>query len=333
MGIADMRREINRAINTLTRRFAATTDEAERAAIREAIDGLNGELDGLNQGELLDAVGTLSAATEELERAIAAARKGPFDGYLAAVESHLHNFNVLGGEVLAREALAPAPLEKALRSRARAGTGLTRARAPARGTSRGAAPATVASTAPATDFASLRDGYQRLFDTLRTRPGQEGIVAYYVRILRQNRGLYEAVGADLGGIPWPVIGAIHGLECSFRLDLHLHNGDPLTARTTHVPKGRPLTGTAPFTWRDSAADALRLRKLDKETDWSIPRMLYVLEGYNGFGYRRYGINTPYLWSLSNHHEKGKFVADGKFDPNAPSKQCGAALMLKAVLGT
>jgi lysozyme family protein len=30
------------------------------------------------------------------------------------------------------------------------------------------------------------------------------------------------------------------------------------------------------------------------------------------------------------YEKGKFVMDGKFDPNAVSKQCGAALMLKAV---
>jgi lysozyme family protein len=61
-------------------------------------------------------------------------------------------------------------------------------------------------------------------------------------------------------------------------------------------------------------------------------MLYLLEGYNGFGYRRRGVPTPYLWSFSNIYESGKFVLDGKFDPNAVSKQCGAALMLKAVLG-
>jgi lysozyme family protein len=30
--------------------------------------------------------------------------------------------------------------------------------------------------------------------------------------------------------------------------------------------------------------------------------------------------------------KGKFVQDGRFDPEAVSKQCGAALMLKAVAG-
>jgi lysozyme family protein len=41
--------------------------------------------------------------------------------------------------------------------------------------------------------------------------------------------------------------------------------------------------------------------------------------------------TPYLWSFTNHYTKGKFVADGKFDANAVSKQCGAAAILKLML--
>jgi len=36
--------------------------------------------------------------------------------------------------------------------------------------------------------------------------------------------------------------------------LHLHNGDPLTARTVNVPKGRPKTGQPPFAWGISAKD-------------------------------------------------------------------------------
>jgi lysozyme family protein len=48
--------------------------------------------------------------------------------------------------------------------------------------------------------------------------------------------------------------------------------------------------------------------------------------------RRRGVPTPYLWSYSNLYENGKFVADGRFDPEAVSKQCGAAPMLKAVPG-
>lgn len=44
-----------------------------------------------------------------------------------------------------------------------------------------------------------------------------------------------------------------------------------------------------------------------------------------------GINSPYLWSFSDQWTKGKFVADHKFDPNATSKQCGAAVMLRALV--
>jgi lysozyme family protein len=50
------------------------------------------------------------------------------------------------------------------------------------------------------------------------------------------------------------------------------------------------------------------------------------------GYRRRGVPSPYLWSFSNLYTKGKFVADGHFDANAVSAQCGAAVMLKALQG-
>ena len=60
-------------------------------------------------------------------------------------------------------------------------------------------------------------------------------------------------------------------------------------------------------------------------------MLYLLEKFNGFGYRNKRLPTPYLWSFSNHYEQGKYVADGQFDPQAVSLQCGAAVMIKALL--
>lgn len=67
-------------------------------------------------------------------------------------------------------------------------------------------------------------------------------------------------------------------------------------------------------------------------DWSVPHMLYLLEKYNGWGYRMPRLASPYLWSFSNLYTKGKFVRDGVYDPNAGSKQRGVALLLKAVLG-
>ena len=57
-------------------------------------------------------------------------------------------------------------------------------------------------------------------------------------------------------------------------------------------------------------------------------MLFKMEQFNGFGYRVKGINSPYLWSFSNHYTKGKFTRDGFFDPNAVSKQIGAAVLLR-----
>jgi hypothetical protein len=112
--------------------------------------------------------------------------------------------------------------------------------------------------------------------------------------------------------------------------VHLHNGDPLTAKTVQVPKGRPIAGSAPYKWEVSAEDALTLDKVHLWTDWSIPGMLFKFEGYNGYGYRKLTppINSPYLWSFSNHYTKGKYVADGKFSPTAVSKQIGAAVFLR-----
>ena len=108
-------------------------------------------------------------------------------------------------------------------------------------------------------------------------------------------------------------------------------GATKTALGLFAPAGRPLAGTPPFTWCQSARDALMQKGYHQIDDWSVAHMLYLLERYNGMGYRRRGVPTPYLWSFSNVYEKGKFVADGRFDAEAVSRQCGAVPMLKAVL--
>ena len=180
---------------------------------------------------------------------------------------------------------------------------------------------------PLTD--ALRAEYQNLFDTCQIRPEAQAEADTLAGKIISNRGRYEAVGTPLS-IPWYFIGVIHNMESSQRFDRHLHNGDPLTARTVQVPAGRPAGGNPPFTWEASATDALKLEGLDKVTEWTFPALLYRIEKYNGFGYRNRHpeVLSPYLWSGSNHYTKGKFVADGKFDPDATSKQCGAAVLLR-----
>lgn len=316
--IDELRHELSRAINTLRRRYANTTDAGERKSIRGAIEALNRKIAMLDQAQLLDAAATLTLAAQDLERAVAAARLGPFDGYLSALETHIDRLNQLSGAMHAQESLAPAPED--------GGESTMRVPRTPRRLARGLAPPLASK-----DYTLLRAEYQAYYDACRVRPECRGNVAYYVKRLRNGRPLYEAVGRDLNGIPWAFIGAIHAMECGFNFAGHMHNGDPLSARTVQVPKGRPLTGTPPFTWRESAIDALTMKGFHDVRDWSIPHMLYLLERYNGMGYRMRRLASPYLWSFSNHYNRGKFVKDGIYDPNAVSRQCGVAVMLKAVM--
>jgi lysozyme family protein len=182
---------------------------------------------------------------------------------------------------------------------------------------------------PPTLTPALRDEYQQLFDTCEIRPARLAEVNGLVKRINQGSDRYRQVGDPLG-IPWQLVGVIHCMEGSLKFTTHLHNGDPLTARTVHVPKGRPPGGTPPFAWELSATDALSMEGLHEVTEWSVPSLCFRLEKYNGFGYRtrNTGINSPYLWAASHHYARGKFVQDGKFSADAVSKQCGAMVLLR-----
>ena len=333
--IDQLRSEINASINTLMRRHGSTADTDEKAEIVRAIGELNDELTVLNHAALLQAANSIANATAALEHAVAAAKLGPFDGYLSALESHLTRLNVLSGKAHSGDSLesaVPVAPKGKKGKKAKKARKAKRTKKPSR-PSGAAAGLELESLAPAlltsTKFEDLGREYQDCYDRCTMRPESAGNVAYYVKRLRQGKPSYQLVEQQCN-VPWKFVGIVHGMECGFNFAGHLHNGDPLKARTVQVPKGRPVTGQPPFTWLDSALDAMRLKKLDQVTDWSVPRILYLLEGYNGFGYRRRGLPSPYLWSFSNIYDKGKFVADGRFDPEAVSKQCGAALMLKAL---
>lgn len=175
----------------------------------------------------------------------------------------------------------------------------------------------------------LRPEYQKLWDTMVIRPGNVKAVDAVVSKIVAGRARY-GIAAEKAGVPWGFIAVVHQLEGSGNWNTHLHNGDSLRARTVNVPKGRPIKGSPPFTWEDSAADALAQKGLGKATDWTIPGTLYQLERYNGWGYRLYHPETlsPYLWSFSTHYARGKYVADGKWSSTAVSQQIGAAVLLK-----
>jgi len=176
---------------------------------------------------------------------------------------------------------------------------------------------------------ALKREYEEMYDTCEIRSDRFSRVDALVDRILPNRSRYETVAGTVGA-PWWFVAVIHNMESSLSFERHLHNGDRLTARTHHVPAGRPPTGEPPFAWEVSAEDALKLRRIDGVPSWGLPRLLYELEAYNGFGYRRFHaqVKSPYLWSFSNHYDQGKYVADGTWSDTAVSRQCGAAVILR-----
>src|SRR5207248_2062642 len=91
--------------------------------------------------------------------------------------------------------------------------------------------------------------------------------------------------------------------------------------------------TNPYTWEESAEDAIRQKNLHTWTDWRISASLYKLEAYNGWGYRMHHskVLSAYLWSYTNHYTKGKYASDGVWDANMVSGQAGAAAILRVMV--
>lgn len=293
------------ALALLIQRRASTVDDSEKTAISARIDGINSTIALLDAADLMQAANAVSQAADGLEQLLGAAKAPPFGHYLGDLQALIDRLHTEVGELHGTDKLAAAPVPMPM------------------------APAAAAPAAPSTstDFAQLKAEYASMYDAMKARPERQAAIDFCVSRLVKSRAVYAATGGPLG-IPWYFVGILHGMECGFNFATHLHNGDPLTARTVHVPAGRPVAGQPPFTWQESAVDALRMKGYDKVTGWSIPLALFLFEKYNGMGYRALKVPSPYLWSFSDRYTAGKFVADHQFDPKAVSQQCGAAVMLK-----
>ena len=141
---------------------------------------------------------------------------------------------------------------------------------------------------------------------------------------------YQSVAARTG-VPWAFIAVAHEREASQNWNTQLGQGDPLDRVSTHVPKGR-----GPFkTWEDGAYDALVncAPFAARNKDWSIGGTLTMLEQYNGLGYANKGRPSPYIWAGTDQYVSGKYVADGRYDPNAVDQQLGCAGLLLAMMQT
>lgn len=180
---------------------------------------------------------------------------------------------------------------------------------------------------PPTSTVPHADEYAQYFTGMVIDSHRSSEIQTIAHRIQQGMSRYQNVADAVGVTYWPLIGIIHNLESGCNFNTHLYNGDPLTDRTVRAPVGRPTTGNPPFMWAFSAIDALRHEGFDKWRDWSIVGMAYMLEKYNGFGYRPHGIPSPYLWAGSSIYTKG-FYTDSGFDPNRVSRQIGGMTMIK-----
>ena len=134
-------------------------------------------------------------------------------------------------------------------------------------------------------------------------------------------------------VPVIELTALNERESGSDFRAYFGNGDSLARPTIHVPKHR-----GPFpTWEAGCIDALHLDRLDTIANqpggWTWARTCYEAETFNGFGYRQYGIHSPYLWAGSNIYDSGpaaKFDTDGHFERGLRDKQLGC-LPLMATL--
>lgn len=176
-----------------------------------------------------------------------------------------------------------------------------------------------------TDLVALKAANASRWDRAKLTRGPEFIPVAKRLVAAKQR--YYTVSLKTG-IPWTFIAVTHQRESSQNWSRSLAQGDPWNDVSTHVPAGR-----GPFrSWEDAAFDALVncSPKASRNTDWSIGGTLTLLEQYNGLGYSKRGLPSPYIWSGSDQYERGKYVADGVFDANAVDKQLGCAGLILAM---
>lgn len=172
----------------------------------------------------------------------------------------------------------------------------------------------------------LRGEYRGLFNSIENKFPMRSQT--FANNLAGYKSRYKVI-EEATGVPWFVVGLIHMRESTFSFASHLHNGDSLQKRTHNYPANRPTRGRPPFQWEESAIDAIRFKKLDKWEDWSVSGIAYILEDYNGWGYRptKPEVKSPYLWNWSQHYDRGKYVADHVFSHTKVDAQPGTMVIL------
>lgn len=173
---------------------------------------------------------------------------------------------------------------------------------------------------------ATEQGYSKLWDSMTVRPNRVETVKSIAARIKALETVFRAVQAATN-VPWQWVGAVLYREADLNLKGAFCNGDPIIGtgrKTTHVPRNM-----GPYaTWAASAIDEIKRRGLDKIARWSVERMLFEGEAFNGWGYLG-KCNSPYVWCYTILYgppeaDGGKYIADHVFSRSANDVQCGLA---------
>ena len=146
------------------------------------------------------------------------------------------------------------------------------------------------------------------------------------KVFKEHESEYKKV-EELTGIPAELVCAIHYRESNNNFKTYLHNGDPLGKTTTHVPKGKYFED-----WTSAAVDALTTHYKYKEFNKnSLDSWMDFAESYNGYGMKKKGLASSYVYTGTTKYTGGRYVADGKFDKNSYDKRLGIYVICHGLL--
>ena len=150
----------------------------------------------------------------------------------------------------------------------------------------------------------------------------------FVNIYKKHQKTYENISEKLkqetgADVPPQLIAAIHYRESGCNFKTYLHNGDPLGKKTVHYPSGLYFDN-----FEDAAVDAIKRVNPKGVTSDNLKSQLDFAERYNGLGYKKKGIASPYVWAGTDKYKGGMYVADHKFSSTAKDKRIGVAVMIQ-----
>lgn len=177
---------------------------------------------------------------------------------------------------------------------------------------------------------SLPSVQRTRWNNAKIKPVFEIAVNKAVMRYMNTRTRYETVEKmRSNGVPAPILFCLHLRESDNDFTAHPHEGSSLLHRTRYVPKGRlPAPKEPPYKWEVSAEDAYYVADRLQGNWIDLIYAFDAMERFNGMGYRKRGILSPYVYSGTQYYDSGKFVADGRFSASAVDKQLGCLAILK-----